>query len=194
MKRRILVISLIVCLAVCVFSKIAISAEDWSKEHIYNKFCFDYGSGRGKVYPDDEEKLEKEIDRMQKNLGIFIDFGSPIIALDFGSGMSSTHYDTAFENIKDVVEKVPYESHWYVDWVKEPYVLIKIAYQDVTKELLTLLAESNWINEVVVKYPEMVLPDEDPPADTGDGAVYGVAMLGVAAAALTVLLLRKKKI
>ena len=193
MKRRILVISLIVCLAVCVFSKIAISAEDWSKEHIYNKFCFDYGSGHGKAYPDDEEKLEKEIDRMQKNSGVFRDFGSPNIELHFGSGMSSTHYDTAFENSKDVVEKVPYESHLYVDWVKEPYVSIKIAYQDVTKELLTLLAESNWINEVVVKYPEMVLP-EDPPAETGDGAVYGVTVLGVAAAALTVLLLRKKKI
>ena len=42
------------------------------------------------------------------------------------------------------------------------------------------------------------IPDDDfddsHASQTGDGAVYGVAVLGVAAAALTVLLLRKKKI
>ena len=194
MKRRIMVISLLLCLVICMLSGIVVSAEDLSKKDVYDKFCFDYGSGEGKAYPDNEDRLKEEIDLVQKSPGIFSDFGSPHILIYFLSGMNATYYDTAFENIKNVLEKVPYESLNYKEWAKEPYVSMEIAYQDVTKELLISLAENEWIDKVVVKHPEKVLPEDPPASETGDGAVYGVAVLGVAAAALTILLLRKKKI
>ena len=70
-------------------------------------------------------------------------------------------------------------------------------YGELTIAYLTELAADETVYRVSVSHSGLAVSpseDEDEPAETGDSAVYGVTVLGVAAAALTVLLLRKKKI
>ena len=73
-----------------------------------------------------------------------------------------------------------------------------ISADECTVEYLkTLCATTPHLIGVAVSTNPLPLDDdfeESPASQTGDGAVYGVAVLGVAAVALTFLVLRKKKI
>ena len=198
MKNRLAIIVISISLIVGMFGVITATAEDFEHKSI-QKICFDYTDGQTKVYPCNIEELNREIDLLQKqsylsNQG----YWGPTIGIHFKKGVDPV---TAFENAKDVILKVPHEGlvdHTTIGISKDPCVTLIIQYEQLTEEGLMMLAENEWIDRIVVCHPVLYLnpvePPVEPPVETGDGAVYGVAVLGVAAVALTVLLLRKKKI
>ena len=198
MKRRIFAISLLICSIVYTLGTVVTLASEATQDD-YGKICFVYRDGNI-VYPNDKEELDNEIVSMQKQSHMAEEGFLPGYAIYFKDDVDPVK---AFENAKDVIAKLQYEElrdYTDVHYVKEPYVGLTVLYENVAANDLVMLAKCEWIRRVEVRYPHLVYPDlgddfEEPPAsETGDGAVYGVTVLGVAAAALTVLLLRKKKI
>ena len=102
-----------------------------------------------------------------------------------------------YEQAKDALSQI--ESISMMPSKYSPTVEIHVDYEKLNAEAFAAVAESNFVSGIYIS-DQLVASsgDEDEPTDgaaeSGDGAVYGVTVLGVAAAALTVLLLRKKKI
>ena len=164
MKNKMLATLLLICIVFVGFDCVAVGAQE-TDAYDYSKLCFwTFRTPRQIESPENAEQLEEIFSHITGYKVV------PSRGMEVRIGMTTGEKKT----------------------VIFPYGDLMIAY-------LTELVADETVYHVSVSHSGLAVPaDEDEPTDgaaeSGDSAVYGVAVLGVAAAALAVLLLRKKKI
>ena len=196
MKR--LLLMLLVCgIVFSVLGVFGVTAEELD----YQKVCF-VVKRDGKVqseYPTNANEMKELLSyitsyRYATSIGMYV---SIVTATQETKIVAFLYEEWVMDHIDSLNDEIIVGGDLTIDEFYQLFPDETSKKEELTIDYLYQLLNDETISKVFVAH--FTLPQDDdfgePPASqTGDGAVYGVTVLGVAAAALAVLLLRKKKI